>query len=99
MLDLQSLQTEVYQNKLDHGFNVENIDREFCFIHGELHEAFYAYLKGDGNVGEELADVAIYLLGISEILGIDLESEIMKKIDINRNRKYVNVNNAFVKEG
>lgn len=98
MLDLKSLQTEVYQNKVDHGFNVENVDREFCFAYGELHEAFDSYLKKDGNVGEELADVVIYLLGISEILGIDLESEIMKKIVINRNRKYVKVSSAFVKE-
>lgn len=98
MLDLQSLQTEVYQNKLDHGFNVENVDREFCFAYGELHEAFESYLKKDGNVGEELADVVIYLLGISEILGVDLESEIMKKIERNKDRKYVKVGNAFVKE-
>ena len=30
-------------------------------------------------MGEELADVAIYLLGLLEILGIDLEDEIQKK--------------------
>ena len=98
MLDLKSLQTEVYQNKVDHGFNVENVDREFCFTYGELHEAFESYLKKDGNVGEELADVVIYLLGISEILRVDLELEIMKKIERNKDRKYVKVGNAFVKE-
>ena len=31
-------------------------------------------------MGEELADVAIYLLGLSEILNIDLEDEILKKV-------------------
>ena len=40
------------------------------------------------NVGEELADIAIYLLGLSEILGIDLASEIEEKTAINKNREY-----------
>jgi len=40
------------------------------------------------NVGEELADVAIYLLGLSEILGVDLENEIVKKVDKNEKREY-----------
>lgn len=31
------------------------------------------------DLGEELADVAIYLLGMSEILGINLAEEIQKK--------------------
>ena len=37
---------------------------------------------------EELADVAIFLLGISEILGVDLYEEIIKKMNINANREY-----------
>ena len=36
--------------------------------------------KKKDDLGEELADVAIYLLGLSEILGIDLEYEIQKKV-------------------
>ena len=44
------------------------------------------------GLGSELADIAIYLLGISEILGIDLESEIERKIEINEKRQYKNVN-------
>ena len=38
-------------------------------------EAYEAYRKKN-DLGEELADVAIYLLGISEILGISLYKEI-----------------------
>lgn len=34
------------------------------------------------------ADVAIYLLGLSEILGIDLEDEIQKKVYKNSKREY-----------
>lgn len=35
-----------------------------------------------------MADIAIYLMGLSEILGIDLESEIEKKAAINKDRVY-----------
>ena len=47
-----------------------------------------AWLKGKDDYGEELADVAIFLLGISEISGIDLEKEILHKMDKNKKRKY-----------
>jgi hypothetical protein len=39
-----------------------------------------------------LADVAIYLYGIAEILGFDLNKEILKKVDKNKNRVYENIN-------
>lgn len=52
------------------------------------------------DLGEELADVAIYLLGISEILGIDLEKEILYKINNNVHREYKIINGVttLVKE-
>lgn len=92
MVDLKNLQTQVYQNKIDHGFNIENIEFEFCMAYGEMAEAYQAYLKNKEDLGEELADVAIYLLGISEILGIDLEQEILQKMEKNRKRIYKKVN-------
>ncbi len=51
-------------------------------------------------MGEELADVAIYLLGLSEILGIDLEDEIQKKVYKNSKREYKIIDgvNTRVKE-
>ena len=30
MVDLKELQTQVYQNKIAHGFNTTNIEFEFC---------------------------------------------------------------------
>lgn len=44
--------------------------------------------KKKDDLGEELADVAIYLLGLSEILGIGLENEIQKKVYKNSKREY-----------
>ena len=36
--------------------------------------------------------VAIYLLGLAEILGVNLEREILLKMDKNEKRQYVRVN-------
>lgn len=88
MVDLKELQKEVYQNKVNKGFNLTDINHEFCLIYGEVSEAYQAWLKKEGDLGEELADVAIYLLGLSEILGIDLEEKIKKKIYKNSKREY-----------
>ena len=87
-MDLKEMQKIVYQNKVDKGFNVKDLNIEFCLLYGEVSEAYEAWRKKNGTVGEELADVAIYLLGMSEILGIDLQSEIEKKIKVNHERQY-----------
>ena len=98
MVDLKKLQKDVYQNKVNHGFNVTDLNMEFCLAYGELGEAYMAWLKKKDDLGEEIADVAIYLLGISEILGIDLEKEIIHKIEKNSKRVYKEVNGVLVKE-
>ena len=99
-MDLKNLQKEIYQNKLNKGFNVTDINKEFCFTYGELAEAYEAWRKKKDDLGEELADVAIYLLGMSEILGINLEEEIKKKVYKNERREYKVIDgvNTQVKE-
>ena len=87
-MDLKTIQKIVYQNKVDKGFNVTDVNEEFCLLYGEVSEAYEAWRKKKDDLGEELADIAIYLLGLSEILGIDLSSEIENKVEINRNREY-----------
>lgn len=97
-MDFRGLQKAVYQNKIDHNFNITDINMEFCLTYGELGEAYQAWLKKHDNVGEEIADVVIFLMGLSEILGIDLQKEIEDKIEINKKRKYKRVNGVLVKE-
>lgn len=97
MVELKHLQALVMQNKIDHGFNTTNVEFEFCLAYGELGEAYQAYLKHKPDLGEELADVAIYLLGISEILGVDLEQEILNKMEKNRRRTYVKRGGEYIK--
>lgn len=100
MVDLKKIQKEIYQNKLDKGFNVTDINKEFCLTYGEMAEAYEAWRKNKDDLGEELADVTIYLLGLSEILNVDLESEILKKVNKNKHREYkiINCVNTRVKE-
>ena len=98
MINFKQLQKDVYQNKVNHGFNITDINMEFCLAYGELSEAYMAWLTGKEDLGEELADVTIYLMGLSEILGIDLETEIVNKINKNAKRVYVLENGVPVKK-
>ena len=98
MVDLKKLQKDVYDNKVNHGFNTTDLNMEFCLAYGELGEAYMAWLKKKEDLGEELADVAIYLMGIAEILGIDLEKEILNKMEKNKKRVYVKKNGVLVKK-
>jgi len=97
MIDLKKIQKDVFQNKTEKGFNTTDVNREFCFAYGELSEAYDAYRKKKDDLGEELADVAIYLLGLSEMLGLDLEEEIAKKVAKNEKRKYENVDGVNIR--
>lgn len=98
MIDLNEKQKQVIQNKINKGFNTTDIYMEFAMLYGEVGEAVEAYMKKKDDLGSELADVAIYLLGISELLGFSLEEEIAKKLEINEKRVYKTVNGVRVKE-
>ena len=100
MIDLEKLQKEIYQNKVNKGFNTTDINKEFCLTYGEMAEAYEAWRKKQTDVGEEIADVVIYLLGLSEILNVNLENEILKKVNKNKHRQYKIIDgvNTRVKE-
>lgn len=87
-MNTKELQKSIFANKIAKGFNVTDIPLEFAYLYGEVGEAFEAWRKRKDDLGEELADVAIYLLGMAEILGIDLESEILQKMQKNAKRVY-----------
>ena len=71
---------------------------EFCLLQGELSEAFECWRKKEKHLGEELADIAIYLYGLASILNIDLGKEITKKIEKNKKRKYHKVKGVLLKK-
>jgi len=97
MIDLKKIQKDIFRNKTEKGFNTTDVNKEFCFAYGELGEAYDAYRKRKEDLGEELADVAIYLMGLAEMLGFDLEEEIVKKVAKNEGRKYENVDGVNVR--
>ena len=88
-MNVREMQKAAYQNKVNKGFNITNVEMEFCLLYGEVSEAYDAYKKKKDDLSHELADVAIYLLGLSEILGVDLETAIKEKMDINAKRIYI----------
>ena len=96
-MKLIEMQKEVWQNKLEKGFNTTDVSKEFCLLYGEVGEAYEAYRKKKDDLGEELADVLIYLLAISEMLGFDLETEAEKKLIKNKNRVYKKVDGVNIR--
>lgn len=89
MINLKKLQKEVMRNKIEKGFNLTDTALEFCRAHEELSEAFSKHNKNQPGVAEEFADVTIFILGMCESMGFDLEKELARKIRINKNRKYI----------
>jgi NTP pyrophosphatase (non-canonical NTP hydrolase) len=52
------------------------------------HFQFRENAKDKDELAGELADVALYLLQLASVTGIDLERAILDKIEINRTRKW-----------
>ena len=86
-MTMRQIQKEIHENEIKHNFNITKFEKKFCNLYGEIGEAWEAYYKESDTFSEELANIAIYLLGIAEIREIDLEVEILRKMEINKWRK------------
>lgn len=87
-MDIRSAQKLAWENKLAKGFNTTDIPLEFCLLNGEVAEAFDAWRKGQPDVAEELADSAIFLFSLAEMLGADLQDAVTAKLAKNHARTY-----------
>lgn len=96
-MELKKIQKDIWQNKLNKGFNTTDVNKEFCLLYGEVAEAYDAWKKKKEYLNEELADIAIYLMGLSEMLGFDLADEIEKKVSKNEKRVYKNIDGVNVR--
>lgn len=92
--DLRIAQRLAWANKVAKGFNTTDVPLEFCLLQGEVAEAFDAWRKGRQDVGEELADIAIYLLSLAEMLGVDLQDAVEAKLAKNVARAYEPLTNG-----
>lgn len=52
------------------------------------HFQFGEEIKDKDELGSELADVTLYLLQLASVSGIDLEEAVLKKIEVNKTRKW-----------
>ena len=79
-MQMKEIQNEILENKRRHNFNTTSLEQEFCYLYCEIREAYEAYCEGWDTFGEELADSVNFLMGIAEIKGIDLATEILKRM-------------------
>lgn len=94
---MKQLQAQIIENKKRHGFNTTDIKTEFLYLYGEVAEAYDAWLKNKDDLNEELADIAIYLFGLAEILDLDLGKEIEKKMAKNEKRVYEKIDGVMTR--
>jgi NTP pyrophosphatase (non-canonical NTP hydrolase) len=87
-LDIRSAQKDAWENKVAKGFNTTDVPLEFCLLISEVGEAFDAWRKNPEDVPQELADVAIFLFGLAEMTGTDLQDAVESKLAVNQARVY-----------
>jgi NTP pyrophosphatase (non-canonical NTP hydrolase) len=98
MDDLKKLQEDIYQNKVDKGFNVTDVGKEIVLMTEELGELARAYKKSDHKDAKEISnkeeiidavgDLMVYCLGLCEMLGLDSEEVIKNIVEQNKNRSH-----------
>ncbi|MEU7240359.1 MazG nucleotide pyrophosphohydrolase domain-containing protein [Streptomyces sparsogenes] len=97
-LTIRDVQAAAWANKLAKGFNTTDTALEFGLLTGEVGEAFTAWRKRLPDLGEELADVLLYLVSLAEMNGIDLQAEVEAKLAKNTARTYeADANGVLVK--
>jgi NTP pyrophosphatase (non-canonical NTP hydrolase) len=87
-VDIRAVQQQAWDNKLAKGFNLTDAALEFGLLTAEVSEAFTAWRKHLPDFGEELADVMIYLAGLAQMTGVDLDAEVERKLAKNAARVY-----------
>jgi len=95
-VDIRSGQMLAWDNKIAKGFNTTDVPLEFCLLQSEVAEAFDSWRKGRVDVGEELADAAIFLFGLAQMTGVDLDEEIEAKIAKNTGRDCHQTSNGML---
>jgi len=98
MVDLSKLQKEIYQNKLNKGFNVADVGREIILMTEELGELARAYKNSDKKPAREISnkdemidaigDLMVYCLGLCEMFGVKSDGVLEKIVKNNKKRAH-----------
>ena len=89
-MKLSKLQAIIYHDAAKKGLwdNQIGAPEAIALINAEVAEAFDAWNSGDDDLfQEELADIIIMVLSVAGTFGIDMESEVMHKVEINELRE------------
>ena len=95
-LTLKELQILIMEQAKKKGFGTKpediNISEKIALIHSEISEAYEAYrhknMTGKDGFAEELGDATQRILHLCDILDIDIEQEILKKLESNKDREW-----------
>jgi NTP pyrophosphatase (non-canonical NTP hydrolase) len=93
-LNLNNLTEIILDQARTKGFGTKpeeiNVGEKIALIHSEVSEAYEAYrhknIDGKDGFKEELGDVVQRILHLCGIFGIDIEAEILKKVEFNKDR-------------
>ena len=88
MIDLKELQKEIMRNKIEKGFNVTDVALEFCRAHEELSEAFSKFSRSHPVLPRNSPMWRFFYSGCRKFSVLTFEKELVRKIEINKNRKY-----------
>lgn len=93
-MTVKELSDLIMKQAEEKGFGVRpaeiNVSEKIALIHSEVSEAFEAYrhqnIDGKDGFKEELGDVLMRLMHLAGVMGVDLELEVLKKINYNKDR-------------
>lgn len=93
-MDIKQIQELITEQAKKKGFGSKpedvNVAEKIALIHSEISEAFEAYrhknMDGKDGFNEELGDAVQRILHLCSIFDIDVEKEILKKLDYNKDR-------------
>lgn len=91
MSEITMLSEDIHETAVSKGWweGEKNVPELLCLVHSEVSEALEAYRKDDlANFAEELADIVIRVFDMSVGLKVDIEHEILTKMEANEKRSY-----------
>ncbi len=95
-LTLKQITNLIMQQAKEKGFGTTpdeiNVAEKIALIHSEVSEAFEAYrhkdMDGKDGFKQELGDIVSRVIHLSGIMGVDIQEEILKKIERNKDREW-----------